>query len=123
MVKRNNGGTITFISSQHGLVANYDRIPYCMTKGLLVQMTKAIALELSHHQIRVNCISPTFVRTEKNKDFLASSYFYKEALSNIPLHKYAKPIDVARGVVFLLSNAAEMITGHNLVIDGGWTIK
>ncbi|WP_148302630.1 SDR family oxidoreductase, partial [Caldalkalibacillus mannanilyticus] len=58
-----------------------------------------------------------------NQSFLYNSYFQKEALEQIPLNKYALPVDVANGIAFLMSEEANMITGHNLVIDGGWTIK
>ncbi|PZD93077.1 hypothetical protein DNH61_25190 [Paenibacillus sambharensis] len=123
MIQKQVEGSIVLISSQHGVVANYERVPYCVSKGMIIQLTKALALELAHHRIRVNCVSPTFVLTERNRSKLENSWFQKEALANIPLQKYALPIDVANGVVFLNGETARMVTGHNLMIDGGWTIR
>ncbi|WP_025028815.1 SDR family NAD(P)-dependent oxidoreductase, partial [Caldalkalibacillus mannanilyticus] len=97
MIVQKKKGNIVFVSSQHGVVANHDRIPYCLSKGMLIQLTKALALELAPHDIRVNCVSPTFVLTERNQSFLYNSYFQKEALEQIPLNKYALPVDVANG--------------------------
>jgi len=123
MILNNKKASIIFISSQHGIVANSQRVPYCISKGMLIQMTKALALELAPHNIRVNCVSPTFVLNERNSDLLNSAYFQVEALDNIPLKKYAVPDDITTGILFLIGEGSQMITGHNLVIDGGWTIK
>jgi len=116
-------GNIIFIGSQHGMVANYDRVPYSLSKAMLLQMTKSIALELSSFGIRVNCVSPTFVLTSKNDSMLNHPLLLKEALSEIPLKRYALPEDIANAVWFLVSEESSMVTGHNLVVDGGWTIK
>lgn len=123
MISNNINGNIIFISSQHGIVANYDRVPYSLSKAILIQMTKSLALELSAFKIRVNCISPTFVITSNNRDMLNEPYFIINALEEIPLKKYVKPEDIMEAVMFLISKKSNLITGHNLVIDGGWTIK
>lgn len=115
-------GNVISISSQHGVVANYDRVHYCTSKAGIIQMTKALALEWSKFHVRVNCISPTFVETKDNHEVLYTASFKRNALNKIPLRSYAKTEDVAYAAVFLASSMARMITGHNLIVDGGWTI-
>lgn len=115
-------GNIVSIASQHGVVANYDRVHYCSSKAGIIHMTKALALEWSKFNVRVNCISPTFVETDENKSLLEQIAFKRDSLKKIPLKKYAKPQDIANAAIFLASSMSEMITGHNLIVDGGWTI-
>lgn len=123
MISDSKQGSIIFIASQHGMVANYDRIPYSVSKAILIQLTKNLALELATYGIRVNCISPTFILTEKNKHIL-QSYLYKSTmLSEIPLQRYCEAKEISSAVKFLTELTSKNITGHNLVIDGGWTIK
>lgn len=116
-------GNIVFIGSQHGVVANFDRVPYSLSKAMLIQMTKSLALELAPFGIRVNCVSPTYVLTNKNKKILNSALFKIEALSEIPMKRYATSGEVANSIYFMGTENSDMITGHNLMIDGGWTIK
>lgn len=115
-------GNIISIASQHGVVANYNRVHYCASKAGIIQMTKALALEWSKFSVRVNCISPTFVETKENHNLLYESSFKRSALHKIPLKRYAQAEDIANAAVFLASPMAKMITGHNLIVDGGWTI-
>lgn len=122
MISR-GGSHIIFIGSQHGVVANYDRVPYSISKSILIHMTKSLALELSHFNIKVNCVSPTFVLTETNQELLHSPMFQINALHEIPLEEYVAPEEVADAAAFLTSEKNKSITGHNLLIDGGWTIK
>ncbi|MBU3089192.1 SDR family oxidoreductase [Clostridium gasigenes] len=119
----NNGGSIVTMGSQHGIQPNYDRAPYCASKAGLINMCKELALEWAAYNIRVNTVSPTYILYDNNKEFLMSPKGQKEYLQSIPLNKYCSAKDVAGAVEFLLSDQAEMITGHNLVVDGGWTIK
>lgn len=123
MITNKKEGNILFIGSQHGMVANYQRVPYSISKSILIQMTKSLALELASFNIRVNCISPTFIKTETNKDLLNSPYFLRDALERIPLKKYGTALDIREAILFLIDEKSGMITGHNLVIDGGWTIQ
>lgn len=115
-------GCIVSIASQHGVVANYDRVHYCSSKAGIIQMMKAFALEFSKFNVRANSISPTFVETVDNKQLLYNASFKKDALKKIPLKKYATSEDIANAAIFLASNMADMITGHNLIVDGGYTI-
>lgn len=115
-------GCIVSIASQHGVVANFDRVHYCSSKAGIIQMMKAFALEWSKFNVRVNAISPTYVETIDNKELLYHASFKKDALKKIPLKRYATSQDIANAAIFLASPMADMITGHNLIVDGGYTI-
>ena len=86
-------------------------------------LTKGMGVELANRNIRVNTVAPTFVETPMVKRFFKNKKFKKLALSNIPMGKAAKEADVATTVAFLASDAASMITGTSILIDGGWTAK
>ncbi|MGV7002175.1 SDR family NAD(P)-dependent oxidoreductase [Priestia megaterium] len=122
MIEDKVEGKIISIGSQHGVVANGLRAPYCISKFGLVGLTKVLALELSPHNILVNCISPTYVKTTKSKEFLEDINVQKAYLSKIPLKRYALPKDIAYSVLFLSSDNNAMITGENILIDGGYTV-
>ena len=117
-----NGGSILGVGSQHGVVANIDRAPYCASKAGLIHLAKELALEWAKYKIRVNVVSPTFIEADKNIELLESSKCKKEYLSKIPLRQYAKPIDVCNAIMYLESEKASIITGQNIILDGGWTI-
>ena len=114
------GGSIINISSQHGLVGNYDRAPYCASKGGMVNLTRALCLEWANYNIRVNCLCPTYVLHEKSKDQLMQPAFYRSYIREIPLRKYCTPQDIASAALFLASSVSGMITGQCLAIDGGY---
>jgi NAD(P)-dependent dehydrogenase (short-subunit alcohol dehydrogenase family) len=82
-----------------------------------------MAIDLAKHNIRVNSVCPTFVETPMVKKFFKDKNFKKSVIENIPLGKVATESDIASAVVYLASDAASMITGSSLVIDGGWTAK
>ena len=82
-----------------------------------------MAVDLSKFNIRTNSVCPTFVETPRAKKYLANKKFRKYAMANIPLGKIATESDVATSIAFLSSSAASMITGTNIIIDGGWTAK
>ena len=117
------GGSIVAIASQHGEKPNYDRAPYCASKAALIHLCKELALEWAAYKIRVNTVSPSFVLYESNKELLLSARGKREYLNTIPLHEYCSEDDVAGAVTYLLSEEARMITGHNLLVDGGWMLK
>jgi len=117
------GGAIIHTSSMFGLVAGPNRTVYSMTKFGLEGLTKGMAVDLAKFNIRVNSVCPTFVATPRAKKYLANKKFNKYALSNIPLGRIATESDVATAITYLSSNAASMITGTNIIIDGGWTVK
>lgn len=118
----NGGGNILGVASQHGVVANVDRAAYCASKAGMIHLAKELALEWAKYGIRVNTVAPTMIVSEKNISILEGARAKKEYLSKIPLKKYALPEDVSNAILFLNSERAAMITGQNLVVDGGWTI-
>ncbi|HHX0067814.1 TPA: SDR family NAD(P)-dependent oxidoreductase [Staphylococcus aureus] len=120
LISSKSEGNIVCIGSQHGVVANGLRAPYCTSKAGLIHLTKALALEYSVYNILVNCVSPTYILTEKSKEFLNHPNVKKEFLTKIPLKKYILPKEVAECCIFL--NNSSSITGHNLIIDGGYSI-
>jgi NAD(P)-dependent dehydrogenase (short-subunit alcohol dehydrogenase family) len=117
------GGAIINMSSQMGHVGGPIRSVYNMTKFGLEGLTKGMSIDLAKYNIRVNTVCPTFVVTPMTSKFLKSKKFKREVLGNIPLGRFAELSDVATAVVFLASDAASMITGTSLLVDGGWTAK
>ena len=124
MVERDDeSGSIINISSQMGHVGAPRRTVYCATKHALEGLTKAMAVELAPHNVRVNSVAPTFVETPMTKPFLEDEAFREDTLSRIPLGRLGRVEDVAGAVVFLASPAAGLITGVSLLVDGGWTAQ
>jgi len=117
------GGSIVNMSSQMGHVGGPIRSVYNMNKHGLEGLTKGMAIDLAKNNIRVNTVCPTFVVTPLTSKFLKNKKFKKETLSNIPLGRFAEMSEIASTVVFLASDAASMITGTSLLVDGGWTAK
>ncbi|WP_321477007.1 SDR family oxidoreductase [uncultured Paludibaculum sp.] len=121
---RQGGGSIVTLSSQAGFVTLPGVSVYCMTKAALVHMTKCLAVEWGSHNIRVNAVAPTFIATPGNAEVLADPVFRADVVERIAaLHRIGEPMEVAGAVVFLASEAASMITGHTMLIDGGWTAR
>ena len=127
MIKLKNrkkiGGVIVNMSSQMGHVGGPIRSVYNMNKFGLEGLTKGMAIDLAKYNIRVNTVCPTFVVTPMTKKFLKSKKFRSEMLNNIPLRRFAEMSEIASAVVFIASDAASMVTGTSLLVDGGWTAK
>ena len=127
MIKSKNrkkiGGAIVNMSSQMGHVGGPIRSVYNMNKWGLEGLTKGMSLDLAKYNIRVNTVCPTFVVTPMTKKFLKNKKFKRETLNNIPLGRFAELPEISSAVVFLASDAASMITGTSLLVDGGWTAK
>jgi NAD(P)-dependent dehydrogenase (short-subunit alcohol dehydrogenase family) len=127
MIKLKNrkkiGGAIVNMSSQMGHVGGPIRSVYNMNKWGLEGLTKGMSLDLAKYNIRVNTVCPTFVVTPMTKKFLKNKKFKRETLNNIPLGRFAELSEISSAVVFLASDAASMITGTSLLVDGGWTAK
>ena len=117
------GGSIINMSSQMGHVGGPIRSVYNMNKHGLEGLTKGMALDLAKYNIRVNTVCPTFVVTPMTKNFLKNKKFKRDMLSNIPLGRFAEMSEISSAVVFLASDAASMITGTSLLVDGGWTAR
>ena len=122
-MRKKIGASIIHTSSMFGLVAGPNRTVYSMTKFGIEGLTKGMAVDLAKYNIRVNSVCPTFVATPRAKKYLANKEFNKYALNNIPLGRIATESDVATAITYLASDAASMITGTNIIIDGGWTAK
>jgi NAD(P)-dependent dehydrogenase (short-subunit alcohol dehydrogenase family) len=117
-------GRIVNMSSQAGFVALPTESVYCMTKAGIAHLTKCLAVEWGGHNITVNAVAPTFIRTPGTEAVLADPAFRNDVVERIAaLHRIGEPMDVAGAVVFLASPAASLITGHTIVIDGGWTAR
>lgn len=114
-------GSIVHISSQMGHVGGPMRSVYCASKFALEGMTRAMAIELGPSGIRVNTLCPTFIATELSQTSLADPAFHQQVLNNIKLGRLGQLEDVMGPVVFLASQAAALITGTALLVDGGWT--
>ena len=116
------GGRIVNISSQAGTVALRTESVYCMTKAAINHLTRCLAFEWAAHKINVNSIAPTFIWTDGTRPYLSEAKTHAQVLGHIPLGRIGEPIDVVGAVVFLASPAAALITGANLLIDGGWSL-
>jgi 2-deoxy-D-gluconate 3-dehydrogenase len=119
---RQKSGKIINISSQSGSVGLIMRAAYCASKGGLNLLTKVLALEWAKHNILVNAIAPTFLETPMTKPMLEKKEFHDYVMGNILLGRLARFEDVTGAVIYLASEASNMVTGHVLLIDGGWTI-
>ncbi|NDL62177.1 SDR family oxidoreductase [Acerihabitans arboris] len=115
-------GKIINLASQAGVVALPNHVAYCASKAAVIGMTKVLALEWSPRGIQVNAISPTVVLTELGKKAWSGAVA-EEMKMKIPARRFAYPPEIAACALFLASDAADMITGANLVIDGGYTIQ
>src|ERR1035437_2596205 len=121
---RQQRGCIVNMSSQAGFVAIPTESVYCMTKAALAHLTKCLAVEWGKYNIRVNAVAPTFIRTPGTEPALAAPAFRTDVIERIAgLPRIGEPMEVAGAVVFLASPAASLITGHTILIDGGWTAR
>jgi 2-deoxy-D-gluconate 3-dehydrogenase len=120
MIKRRFGKMIN-IASQNGVVGFYQRAAYCSSKAGVVNLTRVLAIEWAPYHVNVNAVAPTFVLTPLTEKLFADPSFSREIRRRIPLGRLGRPEDVVGAVVFLASPAADLITGHTLLVDGGWT--
>ena len=123
MIRQKNGRIIN-LSSQAGFVALPTESIYCTTKAAIVHLTRCLAVEWGKHNITVNAVAPTFIETPGTEEYLADPASRADVIERIAaLHRIGQPVDVSGAVVFLASPAASLITGHTIVIDGGWTAR
>src|ERR1700674_508100 len=121
---RQGSGRIINLSSQAGFVALPTESVYCMTKAAISHLTKCLAIEWGKYNITVNAVAPTFIHTPGTQEYLANPELRADVIERIAaLHRIGEPMDVAGTVVFLASNAASLITGDTILIDGGWTAR
>ena len=121
LIKAKKPGSLINISSQMGHVGGVDRAVYAASKHAVEGFTKAMAIEWGRHQIRVNTICPTFIRTPLTQSTFDNPERKKWIEEKIKLGRVGEVQDVMGAVVFLASEASSMITGSALMIDGGWT--
>jgi NAD(P)-dependent dehydrogenase (short-subunit alcohol dehydrogenase family) len=123
LVAAGRPGSIINISSQMGHVGGARRSVYCASKHAMEGFTKAMAIELAPHNIRVNTLGPTFVETPLTRPFFANEKFRNEVLAKIKLGRLGQVEDLTGAIVFLASDASALMTGAALVVDGGWTAE
>jgi NAD(P)-dependent dehydrogenase (short-subunit alcohol dehydrogenase family) len=124
IMKRQNRGCIINMSSQAGFAALPTESVYCASKAAVSHLTKCLAVEWGEFGITVNAVAPTFISTPGTEEALADPAFRADVVERIAaLHRIGEPVEVAGAVVFLASPAASLITGHTLLIDGGWTAR
>ena len=121
MIDRGKGGRIINISSQVGVVGGPLRAVYTGAKGGVCNITKSLAAEWAEHGITVNAVAPTMTRTPLAEKAMENPGF-KAQVAKILMGRLAEPDEIASGVIYLASDAAAMVTGHTLVIDGGYTV-
>jgi NAD(P)-dependent dehydrogenase (short-subunit alcohol dehydrogenase family) len=123
LVEAKHPGSIINMSSQMGHVGGPTRTVYCATKHAMEGFTKAMAIELAPHKIRVNTLAPTFIETPMTRPFFQNEAFRKDTLSRIKLGRLGQLADLTGAIVFLAGDAAALMTGTSLVVDGGWTAE
>ena len=121
MVEAGSKGSIIHMTSQMGHVGGPNRTLYCASKWALEGLSKAMALDLAPHGIRVNTIAPTFIETPLTRPFFEDQAFLASVLAKIKLGRLGQVEDLMGAVVFLASDASALMTGSSLVVDGGWT--
>lgn len=123
MFKQGSGNIIN-MSSQAGFVALPTESLYCASKAAVSHLTKCLAVEWGKYGIRVNAVAPTFIETPGTELALSDPAFRADVMERIAaLHRIGQPVEVSGAVVFLASDAASLITGQTIVIDGGWTVR
>lgn len=119
-MKSQNYGKIISTASIAGIVGFASSSIYCATKGAIVNITRELALDLGKYKINVNAVAPGVIATDMTKDMLADEKTKAGLLSGIPYGRIGQPEDIANAVAFLASDESSYITGHTLVVDGGW---
>lgn len=122
MIHRKSGKIIN-VASVLGLVGEQLVLSYCVAKGGVVQMTRALALEWAKYNIQVNSICPGYMRTSMNEKELSNEKIYKHLVGKVPMRRLGVPEDVAGMALLLATEASDYITGQMLVVDGGWTAE
>jgi NAD(P)-dependent dehydrogenase (short-subunit alcohol dehydrogenase family) len=118
-------GAVVNVASIMGLVggAHYPNLAYHTAKGAIVNFTRALACEWAPHGVRVNAVAPTFARTRLTEPLLADEAMAARLMQDTPMGRFALPEEAAAAALFLASDAASMITGVTLPVDGGWTAR
>jgi 2-deoxy-D-gluconate 3-dehydrogenase len=120
MVEQQRGKIIN-IASQMGVVGYQQRAAYCSAKAGVVNLTRVLAFEWAKYNVLVNAIGPTFIETALSANFWKDPAFTADVMLRLPLGRIGKPEDVVGAAIYLASPAADLVTGHTLLVDGGWT--
>ncbi|MGH2459741.1 MAG: SDR family NAD(P)-dependent oxidoreductase [Chloroflexota bacterium] len=120
MIKSGHGKIVN-LASINGVVGYFKRAAYCSSKAGVVNLTRVLAIEWAPNHINVNAVGPTFIETPLTVPTLSDPTTRADILARTPLGRVGKPEEVAGAIVFLASPAADLITGHTLLVDGGWT--
>lgn len=123
LLKKSNDASVINISSVAGSFDVQTGPPYGMTKAAIIQLTKHLAAEWAIDNIRVNCVSPWYIETPLTEAVLAQPERLKKILERTPLNRVGKPEEVANLVTYLAMDKASYITGQNIMIDGGMSVK
>ena len=123
MIKQGKGGRIINISSIAGLVGFPGICAYCASKGGVTEFTREAALDYAKYKITVNAIDPGVIVTDMTKGMLADKATSKNLMDNTPIGRFGQPEDIGNAALFLALDESSFITGHNLVVDGGWTAR
>jgi NAD(P)-dependent dehydrogenase (short-subunit alcohol dehydrogenase family) len=123
LIEVGSPGSIINISSQMGHVGGENRSLYCASKWAMEGFSKAMALDLARHGIRVNTIAPTFIDTPMTRPFFEDGAFKEQVVSKIKLGRLGRVEDLMGALVFLASDASSLMTGSSMVVDGGWTAE
>ncbi len=122
MIERGEGGNIINLGSTFSIVGMENFSVYCATKAGVLLLTKSLAIEWAKHRVSVNAIGPTATRTEMNKALFADPEFKAAFMPTVPAGRLPEPSDIARAAVFLAGPDADMVHGHLLLVDGGYTV-
>ena len=123
LIEAGRPGSIINVSSQMGHVGAARRSVYCASKHAMEGFTKAMAIELAPHNIRVNSLGPTFLETPMTRPFFAKEAFRAEVLGKIKLGRLGQLEELTGALIFLACDASSLMTGSALVVDGGWTAE
>lgn len=114
-------GKIINMASTMSAVGFFQRAAYCASKAGVVGLTKVLAIEWAPYNVLVNAVAPTYIMTALTAPLLENRAFYEEVVRRIPLGRVGKPEDVVGAVCYLASDAANLVTGSTIYVDGGWT--
>lgn len=120
MIKQKSGRIIN-MASQNGMIGYFKRAAYCSAKAGMVNLTRVLAIEWAEYGINVNAIGPTFIRTPLAEQTFKDKAIYDDIIERIPLHRIGEPEEIIGAVIYLASDASTLVTGHTLMVDGGWT--
>ena len=112
-------GKVINIASHVGIVGMVDVAPYCASKGAVIQLTKALAVEWAPHGVQVNAIAPGYTETDMNAELRTDAEEVERALRKVPARRMGRPDELGPWAVLLASAASDFMTGHTIVVDGG----